>query len=83
MMESMASSAQHKPGFEEVFTVTDYYDGPRSGVANFNGKPHFYESIFRDNNYSDIYWLTPVSNEVFLSALEDWAIWTSLGRCLP
>jgi len=24
-----------KPGYEQVFTVTDYYDGPRKGIANY------------------------------------------------
>jgi hypothetical protein len=35
------SVVQLKPDFEEVFTVTDYYDGPRKGIANVRGKPHF------------------------------------------
>jgi hypothetical protein len=37
-----------KQGFEEVFTVTDYYDGPRQGIANYLGSPHFYDCIFSD-----------------------------------
>ncbi len=69
------SSAQRKSGFEEVFTVTDYYDGPRGGIANFNGEPHFYECVFGGEDYSNLYRLTPVSQELFLLALEDWAIW--------
>ena len=40
------SVIQLKLGFEEVFTVTEYYDGPRQGIANFTGKPHFYDCIF-------------------------------------
>ncbi len=32
-----------KLNYEQVFTVLDYYDGPRSGIANYNGAPHFYE----------------------------------------
>ena len=34
-----------EPGNEIVFTVTDYYDGPLNGIANFQSKPHFYERI--------------------------------------
>lgn len=74
------SSAQHKSGFEEVFTVTDYYDGPRGGIANFNGEPHLYDCIFGGEDYSNTYWLTPVSHELFLLALEDWAIWKRWER---
>jgi hypothetical protein len=29
-----------KPGYEMVFTVTDYCDGPRKGIANYQDKPH-------------------------------------------
>src|SRR5690349_12683020 len=66
-----------KPGFEEVFTVTDYYDGPRQGIANFNGKPHFYDCVFDEarKNFSDRYRLTAVPNHIFDLAMEEWAIW--------
>jgi hypothetical protein len=71
------SVADVKPGYEKVFTVTDYYDGPRQGVANFKGEPHFYDCIFDEtrNDYSNLYQLTPVSPQVFDLAMEDWAIW--------
>lgn len=66
-----------KPGCEEVFTVTDYYDGPRQGIADFNGRPHFYDCIFdeRRHNYSNLFRLTPVEPAVFQLAMESWAIW--------
>jgi hypothetical protein len=68
---------QGESGFEEVFTETDYYDGPRQGVANYRGVPHFYDCVFSDEkqDYVNRYLLTPVSDEVFQLALEDWAIW--------
>jgi hypothetical protein len=68
---------EFKPGYEEVFTVTDYYDGPRQGVANFGGKPHFYDCIFDESmsNYSDLYRLTPITKRIFELAKEDWSIW--------
>jgi len=76
------SSAQRQPGFEEVFTVTDYYDGPRGGIANFNGQPHLYDCVFAEEkqDYSNLYRLTPVSQELLLLALEDWAIWKRWER---
>jgi hypothetical protein len=63
--------------FEEVFTVTDYYDGPRQGIANCGGSPHFYDCEFsvEKQDYTCLYQLTPVPAEVFSLALEDWAIW--------
>jgi hypothetical protein len=66
-----------QPGYEEVFTVTDYYDGPRKGIANFRGQPHFYDCIFDEaqDEYSELYRLTPISRRIFELAKEDWKIW--------
>lgn len=66
-----------KPGYEAVFTVTDYYDGPRRGIANYKGKPHLYASIFDESKdeYTDLFWLTPIDTATFELAMEDWAIW--------
>lgn len=63
--------------FEDVFTEIDYYDGPRKGVANFCGSPHFYDCVFSDErqDYTNHYRLTRVSADTFQLALEDWAIW--------
>lgn len=72
----------YRAGFEEVFTVTDYYDGPRQGIANYGGSPHFYDCVISDEkqNYSDLYRLTPVTDQAFQLALEDWAIWERWDR---
>jgi len=31
-------STEPKAGVEEVFIVTDYYDGPRRGTASYHGQ---------------------------------------------
>ena len=65
--------------FERVHTVMDFYDGPRSGFADFDGVPHAYRSIWREDlddwDPEDRFELSPVSNETLSLALEDWAIW--------
>ena len=63
--------------FETVHTMTDYYDGPRAGVADFRGAPHVYESEFLDslNNYTELFRLSPIPDDLFQLALEDWDIW--------
>jgi hypothetical protein len=73
---SAINSANRKPGYEIVFTVQDYQDGPRSGVANFDGKPHFYACVFDDvhDDYTDSYILTPITEQTFEAALENWEI---------
>lgn len=66
-----------KPGYERVYTVMDYYDGPRKGIADFEGQPHLYDCIFDDEkgNYSDAFQLMAIDTEIFRLALEDWRIW--------
>jgi hypothetical protein len=68
---------QLNTGYEIVHTVTDYYDGPRQGIADYKGMPHFYECIFDTvtDDYSDLYKLTPVDEKTFRLAMESWAIW--------
>jgi hypothetical protein len=39
---------------EPVFTVYDWYDGPRSGAAEHQGQPVWYRSLFLDDeDYED------------------------------
>lgn len=65
--------------FERVFTMTDYYDGPRGGIAQVGGQPHAYDSLFLDvgdgRAEHDIFELRPVDAETLALALEDWEIW--------
>jgi hypothetical protein len=63
--------------FELVYTVTDFFDGARGGVADFEGKPHAYRCVFDDtkNNWTDEFLLIPISQETHQLALEDWQIW--------
>ena len=76
-MSSTKNSEQLRAGYERVFTVTDYYDGPRRGIADYRGRPHFYDCVFDSKNdeYSDLYLLTPLEQTAFELALEDWEIW--------
>ena len=63
--------------FEVVHTVTEYYDGPRRGIADYLGQPHAFESEWREgeNLDADTFLLMPIDKETFSLALEDWAIW--------
>src|SRR5262245_49135192 len=63
--------------FECLYTMTDYYDGPRRGLANFDGRPHAYDAPFShwDGRYEDLFQLRPVDELTFRLALEQWAIW--------
>ncbi len=63
--------------FEVVHTVPDWYDGPRGGIADYHGHPHLFESEWSDGEdlEADTFLLTPIDEETFALALEDWAIW--------
>lgn len=63
--------------FERVYTVFDYWDGPRSGFADFDGVPHAYRSLFRDDldDYDPRYHLWPTTAAIVELALEEHAIW--------
>ncbi|WP_345059414.1 hypothetical protein [Hymenobacter glaciei] len=55
----------------------DWYDGPRSGVADCNGRPYFFESQWADIGSSgkDWYMLSPIPAEVFVQETEYWNLW--------
>jgi hypothetical protein len=75
-MTSRKKATLPKRGYEVVFTVDEYYDGPRTGVANYLEKPHFYECPFSPKTgYSNFYYLTPIDEEVFHLALAAFGIW--------
>ena len=63
--------------FERVYTVWDYYDGPRSGIAAFSGQPHYYDCEWNDKkqDYDDTFLLTPVDQDTLALAMEQWSIW--------
>jgi hypothetical protein len=62
---------------ERVYTVWDYYDGPRAGLADFLGQPHYFENKWDEaiGDWSPWYSLAPVDTETLNLALEQWAIW--------
>jgi hypothetical protein len=63
--------------YDTVHTITDWYDGPRGGVADLNGEPHYYESRWDEarDDWSEEYLLNRIDNETLRLALEDWQIW--------
>lgn len=60
--------------FERVYTIDEWRTGPRAGVANFAGVPHFYRSVSPDSDAwspdEDRFELTPLTAELFEMILE-------------
>ncbi len=63
--------------WERVYTVNDFWDCPRLGVANVSGQPHIYKSLFNDlkDDWEDFFVVSPIESEFLALVLEDWGIW--------
>lgn len=62
---------------DRVYTVNNYYDGPRLGVADVDGVPHIYEAEFdhTSDEYGDTYFVSPIDESLLALVLDDWEIW--------
>ena len=58
--------------FEPILVVLEFWDRPRSGIAEFRGVPHFFECEFDTvaDEFSDIHTLRPVDQETISLAYE-------------
>jgi aromatic ring-cleaving dioxygenase len=63
--------------WDRVYTVHDYYDGPRRGIADVDGVPHIYEAEFdhSSDDYGDTYFVSPFDESLLALILEDWETW--------
>jgi hypothetical protein len=63
--------------YERVHTIWDYYDGPRSGIADYAGVPHYYLSEFDEekDEYTDTFLLRQIDDATFQLILKQWKIW--------
>lgn len=64
-------------GYDLVYTVHDYFDGPLKGIADNEGIPHVYQRIFDEvqDDWSNRYYLKSISTSEFSVVLEEWATW--------
>jgi len=63
--------------YESVHTIRDFYDGVRSGTADFNGLPHYFSCPFdvAVDDYADGFQLFPVTAEFMGRELQHWTIY--------
>ena len=64
---------------EHVFVENEWYDGPRAGIANVNGKPHRFVSQWDDlgDDYLGTFLVWPVQSEELSLEQEQWRIFVS------
>jgi len=61
---------------ERVYVEGDWFDGPRSGVADVGGVPHRFVSVFDDatDDYTDVYLVWPINEASLAMEHELWKI---------
>ncbi|MET9888104.1 hypothetical protein ABZZ20_34280 [Streptomyces sp. NPDC006430] len=59
-------------GFERVYVELEWYSGPRAGLADVDGRPHYFQGY--DWGEADEYSVWPASNAAVELEREQWAI---------
>ena len=61
---------------EHIHTVWDFWDIPREGVADFQGRPHIYKCQFSEaeDDWTNLFWLMEIDQELLALDLERSAI---------
>jgi len=62
---------------DRIITISDWWDGPLTGLAFYDGIVCIYERVFSqtDDEYTDEYTLTPVSREEESAIMAEWQEW--------
>jgi len=67
---------------ERVLMVWDIYDGVRSGIALYGAEPYYFDCEFDsgEGDYTDVFCLWPMPNELLRLATEQWHIYRAWER---
>ena len=62
---------------EAVYFVIDYWDGPREGVADYSGRPHYFKAVFDESRdeWSDVFLLSPLDLDTYRLLMQSKEIW--------
>lgn len=68
---------------EPVLMVWDFYDGVRSGIALYQGQPHYFECGFdeEEGEHTDVFELWPLDEPMMALAAEQWMLFCAWERC--
>lgn len=64
-------------GWERVYAVHDFHDGPLRGVADCGGAPHAFERRWNSSadDWDAFFRLQPIAAETLAAVVEAWGIW--------
>jgi hypothetical protein len=76
-MPSEQEEQSKLPDREEVHLIIDYWDGPREGVADYCGTPHYFRALFDEkrDEWSDVFILSPLDLDTYRLLIESNGIW--------
>ncbi len=63
---------------ERVYVEHHWYDGPRGGIADVDGVPHYFESLddyAKPGEWDDLYFVWPVPPGVLEKEQRQWQLW--------
>ncbi|WP_067537594.1 hypothetical protein [Nocardia crassostreae] len=78
MARAWAEAQLIEDGFERVYIELDWYDGPRAGIADIGGRPHYFECL--DYDEADEYRVWPAYGEALAWEFEQWRIFVSWNQ---
>jgi hypothetical protein len=64
---------------ERVYVENEWYDGPRAGIADVNGRPHRFKALFDDaeDQYPGTFFIWPVDETTVELEQEQWRIFAA------
>ena len=66
---------------EKVYVENEWYDGPRKGVANFNGVAHRFVACYQsEKGYLDSFKIFPISGHELELEIEQWKIFVEWNK---
>lgn len=77
MTQTASDDRQAHEGFDQVYIENDWYDGPRSGLADVGGVPHYFQAVdaYQHPDQPDNeYFVWPASDTALAMEWEQWAI---------
>lgn len=64
---------------DKIITINDWFDGPKSGLAQYNGEVCIYQRIFDEamDDWSNEYYLIPINKQEEALIMTEWEEWCS------
>lgn len=67
---------------EKVYVELEWYDGPRSGIADIHGVPHRFKSNFdeEEDDWPGTFMFFPIDSPILAMELEQWRLFVAWNK---